>query len=50
MSKDISSQYTKEQNKKNGRKGYGMWKKETVTNISPKNYGQYIQSHNKRGK
>ena len=28
MSKDISTQFTKERNKECGRRGYGFWKKE----------------------
>ena len=43
MSKDISSQYTKEQNIKNGRKGYYNWKRENQTNISPKAYGDFLR-------
>lgn len=39
MSKDISTQYTKEQNKTCGRTGYLRWKREKETVISPKNYG-----------
>ena len=48
MSKDISTLYTREQNKKNGRKGYCMAKTEKITDISPKDYGMFLQG--KRGK
>ena len=43
MSKDISSQYTTEQNIKNGRKGYLDWKRENQTVISPKAYGEFLR-------
>lgn len=42
MNKDITTGYTKEQNKLNGRKGYGMWKREKIISISPKKYGMYL--------
>lgn len=41
MSKDISTMYTKQKNKKAGRKGYGNWKREKEDVISPKKYGQF---------
>lgn len=47
MSKDISTEYTKELNKECGRKGYFSWKTEKITTISPKNYGMFLQR--KRG-
>lgn len=43
MSKDISTEYTKERNKKCGRKGYVGFKREKETIISPKEYGLFIQ-------
>lgn len=43
MSNDISTMYTKYQNKTEGRRGYGMWKREKDTNISPKDYGMFRQ-------
>lgn len=43
MGKDISTQYTKEQNKKCGRKGYVRFKREKETIISPKDYGMFLQ-------
>lgn len=49
MSKDISTQYTKEQNKKCGRRGYGLWKHEKQDIISPKDYGMFLQKKG-RGK
>lgn len=41
MSDDISTMFTKEQNKTQGRKGYAFWKREKVTAISPKKYGEF---------
>lgn len=41
--KNIFSKYTKEKNKKAGRRGYGMWKREIITNISPKEYGIFVK-------
>lgn len=48
MSKDITTQYTKEQNKKCGRNGYCMAKREKVTLISPRDYGMFIQGRRKK--
>lgn len=48
MSKDISTQYTKEQQQKNGRKGYGFWKNEKITVIAPNKYGMFLQEKRKR--
>ena len=50
MSLDISSMYTKDQNMKAGRKGYGMWKREKEIAISPAAYGDYVLQNRKRGK
>lgn len=50
MSNDISTQYTKQCNLKEGRKGYCGFKREKVTNISPKNYGIFLQEKRKRTK
>lgn len=50
MSNDISTMYTKSQNQKAGRKGYGAWKTKKETAISPASYGDYILQHRKRGK
>ena len=47
MSKDISTQYTRQQNKECGRRGYGMWKNEKSTVISPKDYGMFLDKHKK---
>ena len=41
VSKDISTMYTKQKNKKAGRRGYGNWKREKEDVISPKQYGQF---------
>lgn len=50
MSNNISTMYTKDKNKKAGRKGYANWKTEKETVISPVAYGDYILQHRKRGK
>lgn len=47
MSKDISTQYTKIRNKEQGRRGYYRWKREKDTNISPKDYGMFLQRKRK---
>lgn len=41
MGNDISTMFTKEQNKTQGRKGYAFWKREKVKSISPKDYGEF---------
>ena len=48
MSDDISTQFTKDRNNNCGRHGYGMWDREKVTTISPKEYGEFIQKKRKR--
>lgn len=48
MSMDISTEYTKTKNKEEGRRGYGMWKREKVTVISPKNYGMFLQRRRRK--
>lgn len=50
MSIDISSMYTKDQNKKAGRRGYLSWKHEKVTIIPSAAYVAYILQPRKRGK
>lgn len=50
MSNDISTPFTKDQNKTKGRKGYGFWKYEKETIISPKNYGMFVNGSRKRKK
>lgn len=50
MSDDISTMYTKDRNKKAGRRGYSLWKNEKCTAIAPAAYGDYILQHRKRGK
>ena len=50
MSNDISTQYTKEENNKNGRRGYGQWKGEKETAIPPRDYGMFIQDKKRRRK
>ena len=40
---NISTQYTKEENKKSGRRGYLRWKREKETSISPKEFGMFLQ-------
>lgn len=48
MSKDISTMYTKQKNKTDGRLGYYQATREKVTIISPKDYGTFIQRKGKR--
>lgn len=43
MSNDISTQYTKSQNKECGRNGYCMAQREKCTIISPSDYGMFLQ-------
>lgn len=50
MSNDISTMYSKEQQQKNGRKGYGAWRSEKETVISPRHYGMFIQDKKRRKK
>ena len=45
--KDISTMFTKEENRKNGRLGYCQATREKDTIISPSRYGAFLQ---KRGK
>lgn len=47
MSKDISTIYTKDQNQKAGRRGYGNWKSEKESHISPAKYGGFIKKSKK---
>lgn len=47
MSKDISTEYTKEKNKKCGRKGYCDFKTRKITDIPPKDYGMFLQRKRK---
>lgn len=42
MSNDISTQYTKEKNKKCGRYGYCAAMHEKETNIRPNEYGMFL--------
>lgn len=42
MSKDISTQYTKDRNKKCGRNGYLGVHREKETVISPSEYGMFL--------
>lgn len=48
MSKDISTQYTKERNKKCGRNGYVMAHREKETNICPSEYGMFLENRKKK--
>lgn len=48
MNKDISTMFTKQENLKNGRKGYGMYDCEKETVISPSKYGQFIMNRRKK--
>ena len=46
--KDISTMYTKEENKKNGRLGYYNATREKKDIISPAQYGAVLQKRGKR--
>ena len=46
--KDISTMYTKEENKKNGRLGYYNATREKKDIISPAQYGASLQKRGKR--
>ena len=46
--KDIFTMFTREENKKNGRLGYGLATREKDTIISPSQYGAYMQKRGKR--
>ena len=46
--KDISTMFTKEENKKNGRFGYGLSTREKEDVISPAQYGAFLQKKGKR--
>lgn len=50
INNDISTMYTKNQNQKAGRKGYGAWKIEKETVIPSAAYVAYILQPRKRGK
>lgn len=50
MSNDISSVYTRDKNKKAGRRGYCGWKREKEDAIRPCDYGDYILQRRKRRK
>ena len=50
MSVDISSQYTRERNKKCGRRGYVLWKREKENEISPRDYGMFLQNKRRKRK
>lgn len=45
---DISTQYTKEENKNNGRKGYLFWKREKDTVIPVNKFGEFLQRKGKK--
>lgn len=49
MSNDISTMFTKEWNKKNGRRGWVGWQASKENNIEPKRYGEYVLNH-RRGR
>lgn len=48
MGYDISTQYTKQRNQTCGRYGYGMWKREKESVISPKDYGMFRMSQKQK--
>lgn len=46
--KDISTMFTREENKKNGRLGYCRATQEKDTIISPAQYGSFLQKRGRR--
>ena len=46
--KDISTMFTREENKKNGRLGYCQVAREKDAIISPAQYGAFLQKRGKR--
>ena len=48
MSNDISTQYTKERNKKCGRNGYYAAHREKQYIISPSEYGMFVTSKRRK--
>ena len=46
--KDISTMYTKNENKKNGRNGYVFSKTEKVDVICPMAYGAFLQTKGRK--
>lgn len=48
MSKGISTIYTKEKNKNCGRKGYGAYNREKIKDITPAEYGMFLQKRKGR--
>ena len=50
MSNDISTMYTKDQNKKAGRTGYIGWQTEKEVAISSAAYGDCVLQSKKRGR
>ena len=50
MSNDILTMYTKDKNKKAGRRGYVYWQSEKETSIRPSDYGEYALQRKKRSK
>ena len=45
MGRDISTMYTKNEDNKNGRKGYCGFKREKIKVISPKDYGMFLEEN-----
>lgn len=48
MSKDISTQYTKERNSKCGRNGYYAAHREKVVIIPPSEYGMFLTNRKRK--
>lgn len=46
--KDVSTMFTKNENMKNGRKGYLFFKQVKQKDISPDQYGMFLQSKGRR--
>ena len=50
MSNDISTPFTKQRKKNDGRKGWVEWQTEKETVISPRDYGEFISKKRRKKK
>ena len=50
MSNDISTPFTKQENKDAGRKGWVEWQTEKETCIKPRDYGEFISKKRRKKK
>lgn len=47
MSNDISTPFTRQENKNNGRHGWVGWQSNKERQISPRNYGEFVSKRRK---